>query len=270
MTPEQRYLFDTSGYLHLKNVLSTDEIKRAWEAAERYRTTPQEELPAGFAFAGKGYDHGFAFDKALEALTMHPAYWPIIKELSDDKPRFGRGTMLIDTHDQPVNITLHCARDDFGWQTTQFIAKNGRIFCDNFVIFPYLTDVYPGDGGLIVVPGSHKSQFERPKDFFYPRGASLGDYDVTEIPDGVIHLAPRAGDVLIISELLTHGTLPWKPKDRDRRTLTLRYSPQYFGNSSHFPDEIKARLSPTTLELTDSAPYDHLKEIVKLAGAPRV
>ena len=64
--------------------------------------------------------------------------------------------------------------------------------------------------------------------------------------------------------------VPIHPKDRDRRTLTLRYSPQYFGNSSHFPDEIKARLSPTTLELTDSAPYDHLKEIVKLAGAPRV
>ena len=39
---------------------------------------------------------------------------------------------------------------DFGWQTTQFIAKNGRISCDNFVTFPYLTDVYPGDGGLIV------------------------------------------------------------------------------------------------------------------------
>ena len=268
MTPEQRYLFDTSGYLHLRNVLSPEEVQKAWEATERYRTTPAEELPPGFEFAGKGHKHGFAFDKALEALTMHPAYWSIIKELSGDKPRFARGTMLIDTHEHPFN-PLHCARDDFGWQTTQFIPKNGRIFCDNFVIFPYLTDVYPGDGGLIVVPGSHKSHFERPRDLFYPN-ASRDDYDVTEVPTGVVHLAPRAGDVLIISELLTHGTLPWKPQDRDRRTLTLRYCPQYFGNSSYITDEIKDRLSPTTQELIESAPYHHVKEIVKLEGAPQV
>ena len=29
------------------------------------------------------------------------------------------------------------------------------------VVFFYLTDVEPGDGGLIVLPGSHKSQFTR-------------------------------------------------------------------------------------------------------------
>jgi len=36
MTPEQRYFFDTTGYLHLRDVLSEDELKAAQEAAERY------------------------------------------------------------------------------------------------------------------------------------------------------------------------------------------------------------------------------------------
>jgi hypothetical protein len=50
----------------------------------------------------------------------------------------------------------------------------------------------------------------------------------------------------------------------------LRYCPQYFGNSSYLSDEIKDRLSPATRELTESAPYHHVKEIVKLEGAPQV
>ena len=41
MTPEQRYLFDLNGYLHLRNALSDDELSAAREAAERYVTTPE-------------------------------------------------------------------------------------------------------------------------------------------------------------------------------------------------------------------------------------
>ena len=31
--------------------------------------------------------------------------------------------------------------------------RNGRMFCDNFVVFPYLDDVGDGDGGLMILPG---------------------------------------------------------------------------------------------------------------------
>ena len=67
---------------------------------------------------------------------------------------------------------------------------------------------------------------------------------------------------MIISELLTHGVLRWKPKDRDRRFLVLRYFPQFSGRHS-FPQPILDRLSPETLELVESAGYGHIKEIVK-------
>ena len=32
-----------------------------------------------------------------------------------------------------------------------------------------------------------------------------------EIPAGVVNITPKAGDIVIISEALTHGTLTWKP-----------------------------------------------------------
>lgn len=78
MTPEQRYLFDTVGYFSLKNALSSEELRRAQEAADRYINTPSDDLPVGFHFRNlardKHYLRGFAFDRALEHLTMHPFF----------------------------------------------------------------------------------------------------------------------------------------------------------------------------------------------------
>ena len=91
MTPKQRYLFDVTGYLHLENVITGDALAEAAEAVDRYITTPPDELPPGFEQQGL-HQHGFAFDKSLERLTVHKATWPIIKELTDNQPRFARGS----------------------------------------------------------------------------------------------------------------------------------------------------------------------------------
>ena len=92
MTPKQRYLFDVTGYLHLENVITSDALAEAAEAVDRYITTPADKLPSGFEQKGL-HQHGFAFDKSLESLTMHTALWPIIKELTDNQPRFVRGSV---------------------------------------------------------------------------------------------------------------------------------------------------------------------------------
>lgn len=261
MTPEQRYLFDVTGYLHLKNVIRDEELKAAQEAADTYINTSPEELPPDFDSSGKHLPNGFAFSRALEALAMHPASWPIIKELTDNKPQLARGTMIADRIGVPEGgdaLRLHSAREDFGRDRNCFENRNGKIYCDDFVVFPYLTDVYPGDGGLLVVPGSHKAEFDRPEHIF--NNGTIDDEDA--IPPGVENITPKAGDIVIISELLTHGALPWKPKDRYRCFLVLRYRPQDRGES-RVPEEVRKRLAPETLELVSQADINHVKEIVK-------
>ena len=266
MTPKQRYLFDVTGYLHLKNVLSPQKLKQAQDAADRYIRTPPEKWEPGFGANLERpdftpYSHSFAFDKALETLCFHPVTWPIIKELTGDRPRFTSGTLGRNTRGQRFH-PLHCAREGGGGpEMPRYFCQDEQIYCDFFVVFFYLTDVIPGDGGLVVIPGSHKSEFLRPPDLFAPDSDEIDP----EPHPAVTNITPRAGDVVIISELLTHGVLVWKPKDRDRRFLILRYMPQYttYGTFDPFPDEIKAKLSPETLELIEVAPYKHVKEIVK-------
>lgn len=259
MTEEQRYQLDLWGFLHIRDALSEQELSEARDAADRYVHSTPEDLPAGFEIKGKRHIHGFAFDKALERLATHRSIWPIIKEATKGRPRLTSGTLQINNPDELKDVLrLHCAKDDYGWDAMRWDVRDGRIFCNHIVVFPYLTDVNPGDGGLLVVPGSHKSNFERPPGLF--NGGIVEDFN--NLPEGVVNITPKAGDVVIMSEGVTHGALPWTPKDRMRMYLVLRYHPQYDAGSD-FPDEIKDRLSPETLELVSRAPHKTVKEIVK-------
>jgi len=95
-----------------------------------------------------------------------------------------------------------------------------------------LADEGPGDGGLAVIPGSHKANFHCPQSM--RRGEQYERY--------VVDVNAKAGDAVIFTEALTHGTLPWKAKHQ-RRALLYKFSPGYqaFSGGAHeklFPDYI--------------------------------
>ena len=278
MTPEQRYFFDLTGYLHLEGVLQDEALRAAQDAAQRYIDLPPEKVPPGLEINLQRehfnwYLHAFAFDKALERLTMHPRTWPIIKELTDNRPRLTSGNLMVDFQSKPFH-PLHAGVQGppaLNPEQGRYSAIGDKVQCNDLVFFFYLTDVYPGDGGLIILPCSHKSNFACPRSFFSPDSYTAeGDYNdhyySTEVPEGVLNVTPRAGDVVIISELLTHGALSWVPRDRDRRFLTLRYMQQHEsvrGDLDRFSPETKARLSPETLELAEPASFEHTKKIIE-------
>ena len=103
---------------------------------------------------------------------MHEAIWPLVKEMTANQPRLVSGTLSYQQHDpdrtgpEVENLNpggLHCAREGRAWGTRYAVASDqqgaqgnqdgeGKIFCAPLVVFFYLTDVNPGDGGLIVLP----------------------------------------------------------------------------------------------------------------------
>ena len=279
MNAKQKYLFDLTGYLHLKDVLATDELSKAKKTIDRLLEIPSDKLPTGIernnsAGAGNGdtaFSNGFSADKSLESLTWHPVTRPIISELTGGKPCFSRGSLIVNQHHNQRMTRLHCAREDCGWQTRRYGVKDGRIHCNDFICFFYFTDVNPGDGGVIVLPGSHKSEFERPQISYThtePDGIFFQDPEAPDQPlhPALVNVTPKAGDVVILSELVVHGVQIWKPTDRDRRFLILRYKTQYFSNDSGrkhpFPEEVWERLSPETQELSETASYGYTKSII--------
>lgn len=126
---------------------------------------------------------------------------------------------------------------------------------------PYLDDVCPGDGGLCILVGSHKTNFSRQRDLF-----SWDGYPHSPPPPGVVHITPQAGDYVILPEATVHGVLSWRTTHRQRRVLVLRFQPQHssgeFHGTSDLHRKLYDRLSSFTHELMAPASFDTIKEIV--------
>jgi ectoine hydroxylase-related dioxygenase (phytanoyl-CoA dioxygenase family) len=81
------------------------------------------------------------------------------------------------------------------------------------VVSIQLTDVNLGDGGLSLIPGSHKSN--------YPCPQEMRLYQKHQ--EHIRQITCKAGDAIIFTEAVTHGTLPWKA-DHPRRSTLTRYT----------------------------------------------
>ena len=82
---------------------------------------------------------------------------------------------------------------------------------------------------------------------------------------GMTPICPKAGDMMIMPEAMTHGVMPWIPTDRPRYVLGLRYQSQHLGGSQTWPDGILERLSPNTRELLQHCHYTYTKGIAQVS-----
>ena len=99
-----------------------------------------------------------------------------------------------------------------------YLLRDGQIRCGLVAVQWALVDHPPGGGGFCCVPGSHKASFPLPGR-----------------PDGglVVEVPLAAGDLVLFTEALTHGTLDWQGP-AVRRTLLYKYSP---GSSTWAEDQ---------------------------------
>ena len=114
-------------------------------------------------------------------------------------------------------------------------------------------DAGPGDGGFVCVPGTHKTNLS---------SATPADVTTYERPAHYVRQPPvKAGDVLIFTEALIHGTWPWNADD-ERRALIYKYSPGHSSWSSthydpsHYPgasqQQIRIMVPPSVGDRPDS------------------
>lgn len=112
----------------------------------------------------------------------------------------------------------------------------GKPHCGLLVFDYFLESVRRADGGLILVPGSHKLNLPLTGHDVY-RNILEGSVDAEWIHNPEM----GAGDLLIFTEALIHGTRRWKPRDRRRRNIHMSYSPAY--QASRHYDQILKYLS---------------------------
>lgn len=173
LTPEARYELDTYGVCVLKSVLSTAELDAARAAFDRLNRLSAVDL--------HGLDHlrSVIAEPAVEALACHPSLLPALVELHRGKPHLVSASP---NHKPPVPVDrqAHGGAQLHGGAEFATLGKHGdqdvsvgaeapgRLHIENCVVFPMLDTVHDGDGGLLIIPGSHKNEFPRPPELFGP------------------------------------------------------------------------------------------------------
>ena len=227
MNEDEKYLFDLNGYLVIEGVLTAYEIGLANEAIDRHsdqgKLRSREETLDGGSPALKGqigrgelggmlnWDEPWCH--VFRDMLAHPRIVPYLNEILGKGFRLDHQMSLLWMDKGAEGFIFHGSSGP-GFDPNQYyIFRDGQMHCGLTVVSIQLTDVNPGDGGLIVIPGSHKSNVACPKEMkLYQR-----------YQEHVRQIVCKAGDVVIFTEATTHGTLPWTA-DHPRRSILTRYT----------------------------------------------
>ena len=203
MTPEELYEFDIRGYRIVRGALPSQEVAELNHLVDE----------------GLKGDRPMSFDQLL----LGPAFMELMARVETLKMlthllgqwfRFDHGFGLQMSREMKVNENLHGApRDHQG--ADQYHWVQGRPYNGLVVVMYPLTTAVEGDGGFICVPGSHRASI----DYRPPVDSPL-----------VVNPTLNAGDMLVFTEALNHGSRQWTAP-YPRRALVYKYSPGYSASS---------------------------------------
>jgi hypothetical protein len=220
MSPEEKFQFDLQGYLVVQGVLDSDELAALNAMAD--------DPPGGWG-DGASYrtSNVSQWSQAYQSLIDHPKLLPYLLELMGPKVRLDHDYCIFMRQGAP-NGGLH------GGPSPQVGAGDHWYTCHNGVmrngltVFTFnLAAAGPGDGGFGCIPGSHKSNFVSSLPSEVRRHERPAQY--------VRQVEAEAGDVIIFTEALIHGTMAWTAA-HERRSVLYKYSPGHSSWSRHYYD----------------------------------
>ena len=201
-TPEQRYLFDTQGWILIPGVLPADEGEEMRAFCERLHRNPESIAGPLERLTDHPVIVGFMNEfLAHPALSSQDCYGFRMESTSLCVRSAGEGTF--GPHNG--NGLWRLPGDSHNYRCIPGKARSG-LTCVGWE----LNEVEHGGGGTMLVNGSHKAAFSPP---VQDPGSPLW----------TTYACP-AGSLLIFSEGTTHSTSPWKSTQRDRIAIFSRYN----------------------------------------------
>lgn len=230
MDPRDRYFWDLTGYLVLRQVLSPSQVKAANDAYEFYarkvlemdeeaRDRPgRPAIRDGVVVRTSNQEpHFLEMEKpycdAFRDMLAHPLIVSYLREMCGRGFRLDHGPEIISHIKGMDGGGMHGSGDPHKpWVGYHHDGENHWV--GGVTVSWQLADQSPGAGGFSCVPGSHKSKYRMPKGVVW-REDDLG---------AVYQPICKAGDVVFFMDgAQTHGTMPWKA-DHQRRSVLIKYT----------------------------------------------
>jgi len=249
MFDERDYLFDLRGYLVLRGAVDAAHVRQLNGVLDAFPPLQREEWHGNVQRFDNNGECGMELQNIVEAgepferLIDHPAWTSRLRRYCGEPGTFVEGLF--------IDECFASIRRTGGWfyfhsggyeaiTRTQYRFTAGKFTCGQVNILLALTDIGPGDGGTVVIPGSHKSNFP------HPRLTELMANEPGAKPqDPAIEVHLQAGDALMFVDGLCHGAAR-RTNPGERRVSIYRYGPAW-GNTRHgyrYSPELLARLTP--------------------------
>jgi hypothetical protein len=244
LTPMEEYLFDLRGYLVLRDVIAPDHVAELNHSIDQLISL-DPPLQKGewygcvqaHSFGGKDginlqqiYEAGEPFERLID----NPMWIEKVKHFVGGKGSFDwtHGPLFIDENFANIRgkgeaIGLHSG-GEVPVKRCQYRFHNGEFSCGQINILMALTDIGPGDGATMVIPGSHKSNFRHPQFDEFRIKAEMTSADQVE---GAIEVHLNKGDAILFVDAISHGSAA-RVNDGERRIIVYRYGPSW-GNFRH-------------------------------------
>lgn len=266
-TDIEEYLFDLQGFVLLRGALSADEVTACNAAVDRIpRSLPRlgwhgsvqrEDHPE---HRGISYQQIYEAGEPFERLIDHPSYINYVLRFVGGQGTFDyhHGPVFIDENFFTIRgpgeaIPLHGGSHDRA-KRTQYRYHNGRFMCGQVNVLIAFTNIGPGDGATMVIPGSHKANIIHPA-FLRREGNVWGEGQGSSVEgtEGAIEVHMQAGDALVFVDSCCHGSAR-RAKPGERRISVYRYGSTW--NRTRFgyepSDALLERLNPFAREVVQT------------------
>jgi ectoine hydroxylase-related dioxygenase (phytanoyl-CoA dioxygenase family) len=208
VSADQRFLFDNQGYLHLRGALGAGEVAELRALVDQNKDADITAINEDPSYAANQLNRPLSrmldADTRFARLLDHPAAEPYLVEFLGQDYRHIDNDLYF-TYPGYKGGQWH--RGVQAHPTGHVV--DGQFICPMVKVFYCLTDVGPGQGEFVVVPGSHKSRYEI-------------DINRLDLPGQRLFDDVRAGDLVVFNEALLHNGRP-NPSDKTRITLIVNF-----------------------------------------------
>ena len=265
------YLFELNGYLVIKGAVSAADLAEmnAWsDAHAHYMRQPLRGGGAGNSegtWIGHVETHtysdadGINFQNIIEAGPVferhidHPSWIEHVRRWVNASNGLSLHETLLNLRGPGGYIGIHCGGHIPCSYMTFRQANTGDWMGGQINCITALENIGPGDGSTTLIPGSHKAAIPHPKLSGETRTYRSDEAAGTAVGMREMHM--KAGDVLLFTDTITHGSAA-RCSAGYRRMLLYRYSPRWIRSRFNYEPSaaLLARLTPEQRQIIDPIP----------------
>ena len=239
------YLFDLNGYIIVKNGVGKKDLDEMnqwvddhWEYVCPQRHVFEQE---DRTWIGNVETHTYSgadgcnFQNVIEGgatfrkLINYPTWIDHCRRWINPRNGISLHENLLNVRGRGGYIGIHCGGACPISYMTFRQAHTGEWMVGQINVIAAVADVGPGDGPTTVIPGSHKSAMPHP---MLTEQTYRSD-DAAGKQVGMKELYLEAGDVLMLTDAITHGSAD-RTNQGHRRITLYRYSPKLLRSRFHY------------------------------------